>query len=112
MALRWRLALRVHDAPPRHVGWQGVEPDEAIPRAGVGREGGVMENTDYDLEAIYDEQIYPLMEQIITICQEHRIPLVCSFQYGTHDANTDDEDRGLCTTYSAHGRKCRSEEHT
>jgi hypothetical protein len=65
-----------------------------------------MENTDYDLEAIYDEQIYPLMEQIITICQEHRIPLVCSFQYGTHDANTDDEDRGLCTTYSAHGRKC------
>jgi hypothetical protein len=48
-----------------------------------------------DSEKIYDEQIFPLMEQIIAICKEHKIPMVASFQwcgeghlYGA----------GLCTT--------------
>ncbi|MCA8313221.1 hypothetical protein LGN43_02915 [Burkholderia multivorans] len=30
-------------------------------------------------EQIYDEQISPLMTQIIAICKEHRIPIVASF---------------------------------
>lgn len=30
-------------------------------------------------EQIYDEQIAPLMTQIITICKEHKIPIVASF---------------------------------
>jgi hypothetical protein len=64
-----------------------------------------VENVDYDLEAVYDEKINPLMAQIIDICKEHRMPLVCSFQYRVHDANTEDEGRDFCTTYSAEGRR-------
>lgn len=30
-------------------------------------------------EQIYDEQISPLMDQIIEICQKHKIANVCSF---------------------------------
>lgn len=65
-----------------------------------------MSNEPYDLEAVYDEKIRPLMEQIIAVCEEHRIPLLCSFQYGVHDVGTDDEGRDLCTTYSANGHQC------
>lgn len=35
----------------------------------------------WDKEAIYDEQISPLMTQIIAICKEHNIPMVAQFQY-------------------------------
>lgn len=30
-------------------------------------------------EQIYDEQISPLMTQIIKVCKEHKIPIVASF---------------------------------
>ncbi|KWI50698.1 hypothetical protein WT72_24320 [Burkholderia pseudomultivorans] len=30
-------------------------------------------------EQIYDEQISPLMAQIIAVCKEHKIPVVASF---------------------------------
>ncbi|WP_175806908.1 hypothetical protein [Burkholderia cenocepacia] len=30
-------------------------------------------------EQIYDEQISPLMTQVIAICKEHKIPIVASF---------------------------------
>jgi len=43
----------------------------------------------FDKEAIYDEQIAPLMSQIIAVCKEHGIPVVAQFQYA--------ED-GYCTT--------------
>jgi hypothetical protein len=48
----------------------------------------------YDLELVYDEQISPLMTQIIAICKEHRMPMLASFQYQR------DEDNGeaFCTT--------------
>ncbi len=36
---------------------------------------------DYDLEQVYDEQIAPLMAQIIAICKEHQLPMVASFAY-------------------------------
>lgn len=40
-------------------------------------------------EEIYDEQINPLMAQIIAICKEHNIAHVCTFDCG---------DGLLCTT--------------
>lgn len=41
---------------------------------------------DYDLEAVYDEQIEPLMAQILAICKQHRMPMFASFAYqGTAD---------------------------
>ena len=39
-------------------------------------------------EQIYDEQIFPLMGQIIRICQEHKIAVVASF----HTPNDEDPD--------------------
>jgi hypothetical protein len=40
---------------------------------------------EFDLEKVYDEQISPLMAQIIEICQQHKIPMVASFQYATEE---------------------------
>ncbi|AFQ50415.1 hypothetical protein [Burkholderia cepacia] len=34
-------------------------------------------------EQIYDEQISPLMTQIIAICQQHKIPMLASFSIPT-----------------------------
>jgi hypothetical protein len=43
---------------------------------------------------VYDEEIAPLMAQIIAICKEHRIPLVAQFNY----AATDEDGPSFCTT--------------
>ena len=40
-------------------------------------------------ESIYDEQISPLMTQILKICQEHELPMFASFQFC---------DDGFCTS--------------
>lgn len=34
-----------------------------------------------DNESVYDEQIAPLMKQIIAICKEHSIPMLATFVY-------------------------------
>lgn len=38
-----------------------------------------------DKEKIYDEQISPLMKQIIQICKANDIPVFAEFQYGDCD---------------------------
>lgn len=48
----------------------------------------------YNLESVYDEQISPLMKQIIDICKEHNMPMVASFAY----ENSEEKGHGLCTT--------------
>lgn len=45
-------------------------------------------------EEIYDQQISPLMTQVIAICKEHKIANVCSFALG----DDEDGDSLLCTT--------------
>jgi hypothetical protein len=47
-----------------------------------------------DSESVYDEQIAPLMTQIIAICREHRIPMLASFHIGAEDDGID----FMCTT--------------
>ncbi len=42
-----------------------------------------------DKEAIYDEQISPLMAQLIEVCQRNEVPMFASFQYS---------DEGFCTS--------------
>ena len=37
--------------------------------------------TLWSAEQVYDEQIAPLMKQIVAICKEHQIPMVAKFQY-------------------------------
>jgi hypothetical protein len=49
--------------------------------------------TDFDEEAVYDEEISPLMTKIIEICKRRGIPLMAVFQYAKRDA-----DYGYCTT--------------
>lgn len=38
-----------------------------------------------DNEAIYDEQIAPLMAQILDICKAHGIPMVAAFEFAPED---------------------------
>ena len=53
-----------------------------------------------DLEPIYDEQVAPLMKQIIQICTDNDIPLIASFQLTDGPYDDEDEDSGelFCTT--------------
>jgi len=45
-------------------------------------------------EEIYDGQISPHMDEIIKICKEHKIAMLCNFEIPT------DEDSGLqCSTH-------------
>ena len=44
----------------------------------------------FDKEDVYDDQISPLMREIINICNEHGIPMIASFTYEVC------EDRGPC----------------
>lgn len=36
-------------------------------------------------EQVYDDKIYPLMDEIISICKEHKIAMLCSFAIPTED---------------------------
>lgn len=65
--------------PPRKRGMK-MEPENDIP--------------GFDLEDIYDAQIAPLMDKIIGICKEHKLPMFATFLY----ANDAEEGEALCTT--------------
>ncbi len=47
----------------------------------------------FDAETVYDEQIAPLMYEIVRICQRNDIPMLASFCYGAEDG-----EPMLCTT--------------
>lgn len=56
---------------------------------------GTKNNTKrFDLEAVYDAEIAPLMTEIIGICNKHKLPMFATFLY----ANDPDGDDGVCTT--------------
>jgi hypothetical protein len=48
----------------------------------------------YNHEDIYDNEISPLMQKIIAICKEHKIPVIASFAY----ENDEENGVGSCTT--------------
>jgi hypothetical protein len=48
-----------------------------------------------DNEAVYDEQISPLMTQIIELCKAHSIPFAAQFQYCGDDG---EDGPGFVTT--------------
>ena len=48
----------------------------------------------FNKEDVYDNEISPLMTQIIDICKQHGIPIIASFTY----ENSDERDPGRCTT--------------
>lgn len=53
----------------------------------------------YNKEAVYDEQIAPLMTQILAITAEHGIQMLASFALMDKDPNYNDEPM-VCTSYS------------
>jgi hypothetical protein len=56
-----------------------------------------------DKEAIYDEQIAPLMTQLLEICQREGVPMIASFQYSEDGFCTSALSTGHCvfTHYTA-----------
>lgn len=52
----------------------------------------------WNKESVYDDQIYPLMAQIIDICKEHELPIVCTVQF----ADTEEDGPCFCTTTLTH----------
>lgn len=48
----------------------------------------------YDLENVYDEQISPLLQKIISICKENKMPMLCSFAF----ENNEECGLGKCDT--------------
>lgn len=44
---------------------------------------------DFDVEKVLDEQISPLMKQVLEICKEHKIPMVSSFCYRSNGDGLD-----------------------
>lgn len=47
-------------------------------------------------EAVYDEQIYPLMERVIEICKANKIPLIFDVALGFE--REDDDSQLKCTS--------------
>ena len=52
-------------------------------------------------EAVYDEKIFPLMEQILDICNKHNIAMLADFALGK--VNPDDERQLKCTSFLLEG---------
>lgn len=48
----------------------------------------------FNEEDVYDNEISPLLRQIIDICNKHNIPMIASFVY----ENCEDRGPGCCTT--------------
>ena len=44
-----------------------------------------MTDEHYDLEAVYESEIAPLISQVLAICTKYDIPFIASVQYG-HNA--------------------------
>ena len=49
-------------------------------------------------EIAYDENISPLMAQIIALCKEHKIPMVATFELDQKD-DQDADDPLMCSTF-------------
>ena len=48
----------------------------------------------FNEEEVYDNEISPIMKQLIAICNKHKIPMVASFTY----ENCEEKGIGRCTT--------------
>lgn len=58
----------------------------------------------YDKEQVYDEKIYPLMDQIIQICKENDMQMIFSCYL-----NTNEDGDYRCTTYlKSQDQNCKS----
>ena len=56
---------------------------------------------NFDVEQIYDDQIAPLMTQIIAVCNEHSIPMGATFCF----RNSEEEGEEYCSTFNDHDKQ-------
>ncbi len=49
---------------------------------------GLVFDPDKDNEQVYDEQIHPLVERILEVCQANNLPMIASFQFVGHGTVT------------------------
>lgn len=49
-------------------------------------------------EQVYDEQVNPLMAEVISICKEHEIAFLASFALGFDPDGDDPDNQILCTS--------------
>ena len=79
------LIARLRAAEARaDAGWVGYRLGGVWQRLTNASWEGMVEDVatvPYDSEAVYDEQIAPLMAQIALICRQHGIPMIASFAY-------------------------------
>lgn len=54
------------------------------------------EPAPFDLESVYDEQIAPLMTNIIEICKTNKMPMMAAFMY--QHRHGEQEVESYCTT--------------
>jgi len=54
----------------------------------------------YDLESVFDEKIQPQLKNILNLCREYGIPMLCSFQYKHSKFNS-----SLCNSCYAAGNR-------
>lgn len=54
-----------------------------------------MEKESFDLESVYDEEIAPLMAQIIETCKRVGMPVFATFNYAR---NAEEDLNSYCTT--------------
>lgn len=70
--------------PPKPVRSSTLAVAPVVPEPPATRSTAEAEGMDaYDLEAVFDEQIQPLISQVYALCQEHRIPMVAAFAYSS-----------------------------
>lgn len=50
----------------------------------------------FNLESVYDTEIFPPMSQIIDICKRHKMPMLATFMYQHHHG--EEELDSYCTT--------------
>jgi hypothetical protein len=62
------------------------QPDEKIPQNDLENEPKTdrqrIQADRQRIQAVYDEQIAPLVDKIVDICGDHKIPFAASFQLG------------------------------
>ena len=74
--------------------WPKQKPNRAVAKRAAKQEiEDRMSQKEWNLEDVYDEQIVPLMVQILKICKKHQMPMVASFEYRSKDGDGD-----LCTS--------------
>lgn len=60
---------------------------------------------EFDLKAVYDRQVHPLVDQILKICEEHGLPLLMSFCWKHKHKGSDGQTSGTMNALFSQGRK-------